>query len=259
MSEKKPRRQRKKATYLGFRDGSDGSDEDDFESTPPSKKMRKPNAASVLPSESGDESTEACRSDESKSPKRDDGAEKKDSEAPDKEPLEKELGEKQQKKKAPAKSKSGDDEDFENFGSEDGGSDDSGSDFGGEGEDDFEEFTAPKKAAAKPKNKKPTTPKAEKSKGRGQSKQPKELNESPATKKAGRGGGKATKKPPSSASVSRPAVTVHRRPAWTPPTSSGSNKLGGVSVKSPAAPIRIGLSRNARVGKPLHPNAKSPI
>ncbi|XP_020857108.1 RAD51-associated protein 1 isoform X3 [Phascolarctos cinereus] len=51
-----------------------------------------------------------------------------------------------------------------------------------------------------------------------------------------------------------------KRPKWVPPASSGSssssNQLGGVSVKSPSHSLRLGLSRFARV-KPLHPTASS--
>ncbi|XP_027712237.1 RAD51-associated protein 1 isoform X2 [Vombatus ursinus] len=50
-----------------------------------------------------------------------------------------------------------------------------------------------------------------------------------------------------------------KRPRWVPPASSGSsssNRLGGVSVKSPSHGLRLGLSRFARV-KPLHPTASS--
>ncbi|XP_068957579.1 RAD51-associated protein 1 [Petaurus breviceps papuanus] len=50
-----------------------------------------------------------------------------------------------------------------------------------------------------------------------------------------------------------------KRPRWVPPASSGnsnSNRLGGVSVKSPSHSLRLGLSRFARV-KPLHPTASS--
>ncbi|XP_072510085.1 RAD51-associated protein 1 isoform X2 [Notamacropus eugenii] len=50
-----------------------------------------------------------------------------------------------------------------------------------------------------------------------------------------------------------------KKPRWVPPASSGSsssNRLGGVSVKSPSHSLRLGLSRFARV-KPLHPTASS--
>ncbi|CAJ0946336.1 unnamed protein product [Ranitomeya imitator] len=50
-----------------------------------------------------------------------------------------------------------------------------------------------------------------------------------------------------------PPVGV-KRPAWTPPGSSGAvrSPLAGVTVKSPNQGLRLGLSRLARV-KPLHP------
>ncbi|XP_072001512.1 RAD51-associated protein 1 isoform X1 [Engystomops pustulosus] len=69
------------------------------------------------------------------------------------------------------------------------------------------------------------------------------------------------KAPVSSPGASRPSVHSHssppvgmKRPAWTPPASSGAvrSPLGGVAVKSPNQGLRLGLSRLARV-KPLHP------
>ncbi|XP_068134467.1 RAD51-associated protein 1 isoform X2 [Hyperolius riggenbachi] len=55
-----------------------------------------------------------------------------------------------------------------------------------------------------------------------------------------------------------PPVGV-KRPAWTPPASSGSARspLAGDTVKSPNHGLRLGLSRLARV-KPLHPTAALP-
>ncbi|KAM4039101.1 RAD51-associated protein 1 [Anomaloglossus baeobatrachus] len=52
---------------------------------------------------------------------------------------------------------------------------------------------------------------------------------------------------------SSPPVSV-KRPAWTPPASSGAvrSPLAGGTVKSPNQGLRLGLSRLARV-KPLHP------
>ncbi|XP_073423891.1 RAD51-associated protein 1 [Dendrobates tinctorius] len=67
-------------------------------------------------------------------------------------------------------------------------------------------------------------------------------------------------KPPASAPATfksalpcSPPVGV-KRPAWTPPASSGAARspLAGVTVKSPNQGLRLGLSRLARV-KPLHP------
>ncbi|XP_002731954.1 RAD51-associated protein 1-like [Saccoglossus kowalevskii] len=53
--------------------------------------------------------------------------------------------------------------------------------------------------------------------------------------------------------VSSPSRSI-RKPAWCSP-SQGSNPLGGVTLKSPNAPLRLGLSKNVRV-KPLHPHVK---
>ncbi|XP_070572828.1 RAD51-associated protein 1-like isoform X2 [Ptychodera flava] len=46
-----------------------------------------------------------------------------------------------------------------------------------------------------------------------------------------------------------------RKPAWCASGNSSSNRLGGVTLKTPSAPIRLGLSRNIRV-KPLHPHVQ---
>lgn len=62
----------------------------------------------------------------------------------------------------------------------------------------------------------------------------------------------------SSSSVSSKPASVVRRPAWAPPAKSGPNSLGGVKITSPSSSIRLGLSRNMRVGQPLHPIARSP-
>ncbi|XP_077122623.1 RAD51-associated protein 1 isoform X2 [Ranitomeya variabilis] len=65
--------------------------------------------------------------------------------------------------------------------------------------------------------------------------------------------------PASSPAASKPALHCSppvgvKRPAWTPPGSSGAvrSPLAGVTVKSPNQGLRLGLSRLARV-KPLHP------
>ncbi|XP_075715954.1 RAD51-associated protein 1 isoform X2 [Rhinoderma darwinii] len=71
----------------------------------------------------------------------------------------------------------------------------------------------------------------------------------------------ANKAPVTSPAASKPALhssppVSGKRPAWTPPASSGPvrSPLAGENVRSPNQGLRLGLSRFARV-KPLHPTS----
>jgi hypothetical protein len=110
---------------------------------------------------------------------------------------------------------------------------------------------------AKPQSKKKETEASEKKSGPVKNKGDAVANKQELSTSAGKSRSEVTCT--SKSSSSKPQST--RRPTWVPPAKIGENenKLGGVKTTSPScSSIRLGLSRNVRPGKSLHPTARKP-